>query len=225
MWVRQTARFAGTQRLIWIPYTFERERVGGHSYQLMMVAWYVRDRYLPHLSLLRIFKYCLVHDTPEYLEGDTPVFEGIFGEFSHLPRAIDKTAREDKATRVLSRLWRRLFPDYIAALHEYEASGDEEKRLVYSLDKLLANVNVYLDDGYCDKRTRTTLDASIASKRHKIAEHELVLRLHDEIVAFIRSERPDLGYQNGEPPAAPRICPECRAAVMAELKQQQQTPA
>lgn len=204
LWVRQTAKFSATKRLIWVQNSPERESVGAHSYQLCMAAWYVCNRYLPHLDLLTVLKLCLVHDTPEYKHGDTPAFLGRFGEFDALPTHDTKAVREASAVVCLVRLWRRRFADFVACLLSYELRDTEEKRLVYSLDKLLANVNVYLDNGYTDKRLGLTIEQVEEYKRDKIAEHPLVLALHDEIVAYVRTCRPDLQYFEGDAKAAPR---------------------
>jgi 5'-deoxynucleotidase YfbR-like HD superfamily hydrolase len=151
-----------------------------------------------------MLKLCLVHDTPEYMLGDTPAFRGRFGEFDHLPTHDDKPAREATAISCLVRIWKRRFSDFVQSLLSYEQRDSEEKRLVYSLDKLLAEANVYIDGGYTDKRLGLTLDQVEAYKRHKIAEHPLVLELHDEIIAYVRAHRHDLQFFEGDLQAPPR---------------------
>jgi 5'-deoxynucleotidase YfbR-like HD superfamily hydrolase len=201
LWVNHAAKFSATKRLIWVPHLLERETVGAHSYQLCMVAWYVCSRYLPHLDLLTVFKLCLVHDTPEYKHGDTPAFLGRFGEYDALPTHNTKDEREVSAIVCLARIWGRRFIDFVTHLTSYTPRDTEEKRLVYSLDKLIAEANIFIDGGYTDKRLGLTLDEIEGYKRHKIAEHPLVLELHDEIVAYVRRHRIDLQYLEGDPQA------------------------
>src|SRR3989344_3935999 len=99
--VRHTNEFGNVMRLIWRPGSPDgeagRERNDSHTCQLMDVVWFVQQRFLPHLDLLKVWKYAMVHDKPETYAGDTPAFPDKNGAYVALDRN-GKKERERIAT-------------------------------------------------------------------------------------------------------------------------------
>ncbi len=218
--------FRSTLRLIWYPNSYHRERNGEHAYQLIMLVWWLHGMYVPHLSLLKLIKYAAAHDVPEKYAVDTPAFLGLHGQhvYRGLPTHADKVEREREATNRIDTEIGGIFPDLLRSIRLYEDRADEEARLVYALDKFLAEVNIYLDKGYTDKHLGVTLRAKIESKRPKIASHPLILELYDELLEYIQHMRSDVHYEEGHPPAPPRICPECEQLVIEKLQRDGRLP-
>lgn len=191
--VRFINKFRRIKRLIWYKDNEERELNGEHVFQLEMVAWFIQQRHLPHLNLLKIFLYCKAHDLPEIYAGDTPAFQGPGEYASKLSRATKKQ-REQKAIASLEREWEYLFPSLLKNIHAYEKQADEESRFVNALDKFLAELNIFEDNGRTDLRLQLSLDEKIAYKRPRIASHPFLLELYDEFCKFCE-HRPELFFQ------------------------------
>ena len=74
----------------------------------------------------------------------------------------------------------------IRYLHNYEAQADEESRLIYALDKFLAELNIHADNGYTDKMLKVTRETKEAYKRPKIAAHPLIADFYEDLCRFCR---------------------------------------
>lgn len=193
--VRFTNEFRRVRRLIWFREMKleDPERNGEHSYQLALVAWYIRENYAPHLDLQKVLLYCLVHDLPETYAGDTPAFPDTSGRFKSVSRAT-KRRREQKALERIKREWGSDFPEMVAHLERYETLEDEESRFVYALDKFLSDLNIFEDDGRTNLELGITFEATIAYKRPRIAKHPIVHEMYEKFIAFC-AQRPELHYQ------------------------------
>ena len=108
--------------------TGRHESVAEHSWQLTLMAFFVRDEF-PELDADKVMKMCLVHDIGEAFTGDVPSFE--------------KTAAdEEKETARLAAWVDTLPPPYRAELHalyaEMDALQTPEAKLYKALDNLEA---------------------------------------------------------------------------------------
>lgn len=182
-YVRHANEFGSVMRTIWRAGSPDgpegRERNDSHVCQLMDIAWFIQQRFLPHLDLLKVWKYCMVHDKPETYAGDTPAFPDKNGIHNGPDRATKKE-RERVAVMRLEKEWGQTFPDFLKYLHAYERLEDEESRFVYALDKFLSDLNIYEDNGRTNRMLGITRDEQIAYKRPRIAEHPFLLELYDE---------------------------------------------
>jgi len=173
------------------------ELVGEHSYQLIFFAWFIRDRHLRHLNREKLMLYATVHDLPEIYAGDTPAFPDPKGIIkSHLTHK-DKEVRERKAIVRIEHEWQGAFPAMIDYLIAYNNQDDEESRFIYALDKFLAELNIYEDNGYTDILLGVSRSAKEAYKKPKIAEHPFILNLYEEFCRFCRV-REEYGYSPKE---------------------------
>lgn len=193
-WVRFVNEFRRIERVIWYKGVDGRERNGEHCYQLLMVAWYLRERRAPHLDLFKVMMYVSVHDVQEIYAVDTPAFRSRFGEFEDLPTHADKKEREAAALKRIEREWGGVFPDLIEWIEAYERQEDEESKFVYALDKLLSELNIFEDRGRTDKRLGLTLKEKVSYKRPRIAKHPLLLEYYDELCEFMERYHQDKFY-------------------------------
>jgi hypothetical protein len=65
---------------------------------------------------------------------------------------------------------------------------------VYALDKFVAELNIFEDNGRTNKTLGLTLEEKIAYKRPRIAKDPLLLKYYDEFCEFL-AYRPDLYYR------------------------------
>lgn len=149
-----------------------------HSYQLAMLSWYFLNKAKLPLDQNKVIRFALVHDFPEVYAGDTPVF----GPGSETRET--KHTREAAAIERLEQEWEEKFPEFIAAIKEYESKESEEAKFVYALDKVIAPMNIFLDGGRNWKRFEVTLEVHNAEKRPKVEGHQTVADLLEEFIVL-----------------------------------------
>lgn len=185
-------RFRREPRLIWYRGKVDDngnrvpELVGEHSFQLSIFAWYIRDRYLPHLNREKLMMYAQVHDLPEIYAGDTPAFPDPNGVIKANLTHADKEEREQKARLRIEREWEGAFPSMIQALRDYEAQEDEESRFIYALDKFLAEMNIYEDNDYTDITLGVSRQMKEDYKKPRIGKHPFLAELYEEFCRFCK---------------------------------------
>lgn len=178
--VEFTNLFKAQERLIWFKGVDTRERDGEHAFQLAIVCWYANDRFKLELDLQRLIEYALVHDLVETYAKDTPAFVNN-GNGGETPCRDKKRVREIFAKKRIKKLWRKTFPAMVNRLETYDLQTDAESRFVYAMDKLLAQINITLDDGRTNFKLDTPLEIVDAYKRPRISKHSFVLELYDEL--------------------------------------------
>lgn len=185
-------KFRAIERTIWFSGVEGPERDGEHSYQVAMVAWFMNARFALGLNTERLIMYTLVHDLVEVYAGDTPAFPDLFGyvQVQKLTHA-DKKERERLARTRIFQEWEAQFPEMIEAMQEYERQKDEESCFVYAMEKLLAEINIFQDEGKTWKRLCLSLRKVDAYKRPRVAKHLYVKALYEELQVLLR-ERPEL---------------------------------
>lgn len=197
--VRHTNQFGSVMRTIWRHGSVDgpegRERNDSHVCQLMDVAWFLQQRSYPYLDLLKVWKYCMVHDKPEVYAGDTPAFSDKNGIHNGPDRATKKR-REQLATLRLQKEWGTRFPDFLTFLEAYEKQEDEESRFVYALDKFLSDLNIYIDNGRTNNMLRITRAEQIAYKRPRIEAFPPLLEMYDAWIGSCPLDA-DLFFQEG----------------------------
>lgn len=174
--------FARIERIANVDGRKERENDVEHSYFLAMLAWYVADAFALPLNKNLLRTYALAHDFVEVYAGDTYIFD---------PDACKtKKEREEKARlRIKSE-----FPEF-GELHDsiekYEAQADAESRFIKALDKVEPVIANYLQKGRTWKEMNVTLEEARNNKRAKLAHHEEMRELMEEIFARIEPEKSD----------------------------------
>jgi putative hydrolases of HD superfamily len=150
-----------------------------HSFQLAIVAWFIIENDKLKLDLNLVIKFCIIHDLVEVYAGDTPIFSSLVST---------KADREAKALKKLS----KNFPHFKNLLHlieQYERQDTPESRFVYSLDKLLPGLNIYLDNFRTWKKDGTNLHDWHAQKTGKMSGHKSILDYYSEFFEIVTQMR------------------------------------
>ncbi len=185
-----TNKFKAVERLIWYKGVDRRECDGEHTYQLAIMGWFVNERCKLGLNTQRIIEYALVHDKPETYAMDTPAFVNN-GNGAETPCRKKKLERERRSEEQIKREWEKVFPSLVKRMEEYNAQADEESRFIYALDKLLAEMNIARDGGRTNHKLEVSLETCDLYKRPRIARHQVVLELYDELfkTLLVREEQ------------------------------------
>lgn len=132
-----------------------------HSFQLAMLAWYISSCNKLDLDLDLIIKYSLIHDLVEIYAGDTFAFEKN-EEIKNSKKERERTALEKIKLEFPE------FEDLSFLIEKYERKEDRESHFVYALDKVIAEMGNYLDDGRSSKKFGWTLDQVIENQTKKV---------------------------------------------------------
>lgn len=122
--VRRNHRMPGDER---------RENVVEHSFAIAMLSWKMFEMVRPPLSLEKVLKYALIHDSLERgMEYDVNTYAGD----------AERKAKKERELKELESLNREFadFPGFTSALDGYEERKDEEALFVWSVDKLQAKI-------------------------------------------------------------------------------------
>jgi len=187
--VEFTNRFRSIERTIWFKGVEGRERNGEHTFQLSFTAKYVNHRCGLFLQDKLLTDYAEVHDLIETYAQDTPAHPDP--ERPNQPTHVDKEKRERAARKRISEEWGARYPAMVQAMWRYHAQSDEESRFVYALDKLVANLNIYCDEGRTNHKLGATLEWELGYKRPRMAKHPAIAELYEELVNRY-SAQPDL---------------------------------
>jgi putative hydrolases of HD superfamily len=105
------------------------ESVAEHSWMLCLLALAVADQVSFEVDILHLLKLLIVHDLPEAITGDIPVFD---------KQAVASQAHQDEALamqKLVSALPQPLQQKFTALFEEYETRQTNEARLAAALDK------------------------------------------------------------------------------------------
>ncbi len=161
-----------------------------HSYQLAMIAWYLGSSMKLTLNREKVVLYALVHDLVEVYAGDTAPFTTDPEHNKNL-----HASKETKEKAAFEQICKEFpdFTDMTAVIDNYEKKGDPESRFVYILDKVLADLNVYLSGEQYYKDRQFGYDEWIEwydSKFKKLGTvSELEKSLLDEYMLFMTTNK------------------------------------
>lgn len=159
--VELTHKFNQLKRQIYATGEDRDETDSEHSFQLAMVCWYVIEKDQLPLDKNLVIKYALIHDLVEIFAGDV---------FAYEERTDVLQAKLKKEKEAVQRFAREI-PEFVELnqlLVAYERRADSESKFVYAMDKLLPELNSYLDNGRSWKRFFLTFDQIQTMKRKKI---------------------------------------------------------
>jgi putative hydrolase of HD superfamily len=108
------------------------ESVAEHSWSLCLLAWRVFDELTVEVDQLRVLKMLIVHDLPEIITGDIPVFDKMTMQQQAL--AAEAKALAD----IAGMLPDALGAEIVALCDEFEAAQTPEAQVAKALDKLEA---------------------------------------------------------------------------------------
>lgn len=182
------ADFARVERMVELADTGRRENDVDHSYSLALTCWFLAPKIAPGLSLEKIFKYALAHDTVEIHAGDT----FLFADQASLD---SKPARERAAIGRLRAGWPD-FPEMVDAAEGYMDKADEEAKFVKAVDKILPVLMINLGEKSAFwHRHKITLQMEIDSKASvKISEY--FAPYYEKLIEWM--SEPDYFYKQEE---------------------------
>ena len=189
--VRLTHRFQQIRRTN-LAADGERENDAEHSYQLALVAWYLKHSLDVDLDIGRLLSYALVHDLPEVYAGDVDPYYSSRAE-------ID--AKKEKEEEAIGRL-RIDFWKLGTTIDEYEKrkthnkkddedkdDGRKEAAFVYALDKLLVFLNIYmLSDPYytiLESKKGVSMEADMDRQKDKTEGCPEIKALFSELRSIV----------------------------------------
>ncbi len=175
-------RFQNVKRVARIPGETEYRNAAEHSFEVVMLAWYITKTDELELDLEKVMKYALAHDLLEAYAGDSYIYDKEAQE--------TKEQREhDAVERIKSEFLE--FEELSEIIHAYEKKEDAESKFVYALDKLVDPLNSSLETGQSIwKDLNVSYGELRAYKDKKIEESDshvlkywkqLVKRLEDKI--------------------------------------------
>ena len=106
-----------------------------HSYQLALVSWSANEQYKLGLNNELILKLSLVHDLLEVYAGDTDAH-------GDKEKIALKNENEKRAFEKIKSVYSG-FDEIIDAIEIYEVQNKDEAKLVFFLDKIIPDVNIY----------------------------------------------------------------------------------
>jgi putative hydrolases of HD superfamily len=170
-----TLKFRDVYRHIKIPGRVNTENDAEHSYQLALFAWYIAVGDNLPLDTEKIIRYALVHDLVEVYAGDVDAHTKDLQELENKPR------KEHEARIRI----RKEFPEFTElheAMLEYENKTTEEARLVYAADKILSEMNVYLEGNTINVEMGLTIDKIRKVKDTKVAASPYIEKYWHEFI-------------------------------------------
>ncbi len=153
-----------------------------HSYQLVMLAWYLVDSLKLDLDKDLVTRYALVHDLVEVYAGDS---------YAYGDKRSDKDQRERDALEQLMKNFAE-FPDLSLMIKNYVSRQDQESKFVYALDKLQPMINIYLDQGRTWQEKQISLQMIIDYKKDKVEVSPVVQKLFEGLVEELTSQEKKL---------------------------------
>jgi putative hydrolase of HD superfamily len=174
-------KFRAIKRTIYLPGTTDMENDVEHSYQLAMVSWYVNSVENLGLDMEKVFMYCLAHDIVEVYAGDTYV---------HTTDQALLDSKKDREHAAYLRIKKEFseFPDMVSAIDSYEQKSNPESEFVYAMDKLIPEINIYMDDGRFWQDFKVTHETFLKNKLHKINGHPITKKYQDELSPLIQDK-------------------------------------
>lgn len=172
-------KFRELERVQTVPNSNRRENDVEHSYQLSMLAWYIVDANKLSLNKDLIIKYALIHDFVEIYAGDTYAYTEI-NEKHKIQKEYESYLRLKKE-----------FSDFFelhSLIEKYEKREDKESRFVHALDKIQAEINIYLDGGKTWKKLDINLQMIIdRNQGNKMDSPEMEVYIN-EFVKLLQNE-------------------------------------
>ena len=162
-----TLKFRDVYRAIKIPGKVSTENDAEHSYQLALFTWYIATADKLPLDTNKIIKYALVHDFVEVYAGDIDTHSTDTDALKAKP-VLEEAAR----VRLLTELPE--FSEFHEAILEYERKSNEEACFVYAADKMIAEMNVYLDNNRINIERGLSIEKIKKNKSPKIAISPLI---------------------------------------------------
>lgn len=169
------------KRVSRLPNEKEMTNTGEHTFEMVMLCWYIAATQKLDLDMEQVLKYALAHDIVEAYAGDTFVY--------------DEEAKKTKAERerkALARIESEFpeFTDMTESIHEYERRESKEAKFVYAVDKLVDPLSASMEETQSIwKEFDVSFDALLELKTAKIAESNEVTSYWQQLVKKLETRR------------------------------------
>jgi len=180
-----THKFQQIQRTILVTGMNRNENDLEHTGQLALISWYIVEANQLNMDLDKIIKYALAHDLVEAYAGDT---------FAYSTNVDEKNSKLEREQLAFEKI-KIEFPKFIELheiIEEYESRENPEAKFIYSLDKLIPILNVYLDEGKSWHRDNIGFQLLRKYKDTKIAESQEVDFLWQELLILLEQGKDKL---------------------------------
>lgn len=178
--VEFTHKFNQLKRQLYATGEDRLENDSEHSFELAMVSWYIISTKKLKYNIDKVIRYALVHDLVEIYAGDT---------FFYSDNAT-KDKKKENEKNALKRIEKEFkeFPEMIKTIQNYENRIDPESEFIYTLDKILPVMNIYLDKGRSWREHKIRFDMLIENKK-KVVINQDVNDIWEELVKVVEKDK------------------------------------
>lgn len=177
-------RFRAVQRSIYFKGVEGRERNGEHAFQLSFMAKQVNIRAQLGLENGLITAMAEAHDLVEVYADDTPMFPDVFRGVDDQPSHEDKRQREEAAYLRIQHEFGTKFP-FVADIRTYLDQAIPEAAFIHALEKLIAVMNVFQDDGRSWRLLCVPIEEADRRHRERASAHDAVKLWYEEVLKLI----------------------------------------
>lgn len=178
--VKLTYKFQQVKRIIFVKNEDRFENDLEHSAQLTLLALYITSSNKLKLDQEKVLKYALVHDLVEVYTGDVSFFD--------FTKRKGKDLREHKSALRLQKEFPK-FRELLKLLNQYKSRRDPESKFIYTLDKVLPMVNVYLDHGRTWKHDGITLEMLVTHKTGPVSLNLTIQTYFQDLVKLLKRHK------------------------------------
>lgn len=181
---RFTNRFRAIERSIHFKGVEGRERNGEHAFQLSFMAKQINAIAGLGLDNGIIGNMAEAHDLVEVEAGDTPMFPDVFRGIDDQPSHVDKQQREEAAYVRILQEFGATFP-FVADIRTYLDQKIPEAQFIHALEKLIAVMNVFQDEGRSWRLLCVPIDEADRRHRERASKHEAVKLWYEEVLKLV----------------------------------------
>jgi len=181
--IKFTHEFREIIRTARTPYGTRNENDTEHSYQIAMLAWFLIEQDNLKLNKELCFMYALAHDLVEVYAGDTYIFDN--------KSKSSKIKRERTALKKIKKRFPK-FKNLGHIIEKYEEKSDEESKFIYTLDKIVTPIQIYLEKGKLWHENNVSFTELVEYKNKKVATFPPVNKYWLEILNEITKNRKKL---------------------------------
>lgn len=153
-----------------------------HSWSLAFLACALAPLIDASLDVGKVAQLAIVHDIVEVFSGDVSVFASD-------DELASKQAREAAAAKKIEKEFSH-FPWIAETLHAYEALASSEAQFVYAVDKYIAVMYDYIDEGKYFQEVGYTYEQykkQLVPHHKKAHAHSSVGKYYDEVRALLEA--------------------------------------
>lgn len=147
-----------------------------HSWGLALMGIALAPQIDPKLDTGKIAIFATIHDLVEVFAGDTSVWAAD-------KKLATKEARERKALQEIKKRF-ATFPNIAKNIESYDKKDSPEAKFVFALDKFLALLTLYSDEGYYYKKNKITkerFEKQFALHRKKAHSHPDIAKYYEQL--------------------------------------------